>query len=100
MAEKKTNWIQRECVGGPFDGLVVSIWENVQSVVLVNRHNVRCEYVNPRGKQGAIIADVAIVGSTHAPKCKSIKYNGQLTEAEWKIAKTVASQGWKAVKGS
>jgi len=94
----KQTWIRRECIGGPFDGLVVSLWENVQSVVLINRHGVRCEYVNVRGRKGAIIADVAIVGSQHSSRATPIEYSGELTEEEWQIAKTVASKGWKAVK--
>ena len=89
---KKNPWRSYECVGGPHDGLVVSLWKRARNVVLIGPDKLAHEYLDMSvDEMSPILAATAIVGELGTATGK-LEYSGWLTAEELRYAKKLADR--------
>ena len=85
-------WRRYECVGGPYDGLVVSLWKRARNVILTGPDKRAYEYLDMSvDGLSPILAATAIVGAEGEARDK-LEYSGWLTKEEIRMAKELADR--------
>jgi hypothetical protein len=83
-------WVNFECIGGPFDGLAVSLWKPARNIVLVDTLGIPHEYLNMAVKGlTPVIAHAQPIGK-FGKVIGTLEYSGYMTQEEFDWAKQLA----------
>ena len=86
-------WQRYECVEGPHDGLVVSLWKRARNVILIGPDGKAHEYLDESvGELSPILAATHIVGTENSSSERKLIYSGWLTKREVRMAKDLADR--------
>ena len=87
----KNPWRSYECVAGPFDGSVVSLWRRARNVILIGLDGMAHEYLDMSVADLSLaIARIDLVEFGCAGG--KLEYSGWLAAAELKQAKRLADR--------
>lgn len=88
---KTTIWSRFECVGGPFDGLTVTIWRRVRTIIIKDIRGRIARYLDDTCTQGLLVGSKETIGRESLAFCSNkIWYVGPVTFEQYRSAKKLA----------